>query len=288
MKYGINEVMDCLEVAFDRKKILFQLAGIALSAAAVVLFSWLGGLAAPGLAANALNLTGAFVAAAIMAVFLTGISRMSYKELTVGEKISPKEALEFSKSNILSLLLTPVALAASAGAVFLLQYAIFLLGRFSLVQVVISVFSAPVLVLNAVMILFLGAASLFIYPVIAVDESGPFKSSRKVLTAVFYAPAKLLAGVTLSALMGIPVILSLAGLLFTANILTISMFGSASGIFEAMKHTEIPFIPATTYAAWSVFLVSLSVLSGAVLSYALVYTKTAAVSIYLSMKNSLK
>lgn len=288
MKFGVSEVFDCLDVAFDRKKIVLQLAGIALAAGAVFLASWVGGSTGNGLSANILNITGIIAAFLIMVVVFTGISRMAYKELTVGEKLSTIEALKFSKKNLISIISSPVIIAAAAGVVFLAEYLVFLLGRFSIFQIIISVFSVPVLLINAVIVLVLALAAFFIYPIIAVDESGALKTSRKILSAAVSAPVKILSGLALTALLGMPVILSLAGILFLANISTISMFGTASGIFEAMRATEIPFIPTTTYIAWSIFLVSLSALSGAVLSFALVYIKTAAVSIYLSIKSSLK
>ncbi|MFA5103728.1 MAG: hypothetical protein WC527_00900 [Candidatus Margulisiibacteriota bacterium] len=288
MKYGVSEVFDCLDVAFDRKKILLQLAGIAISVGAVFLSSWIGGQIKNDLTANIINILGMVAVFLIMATIFAAISRMAYKELTVGEKLSQKEALAFSKKNLVSIIFSPVIIVAAGGAVLLAEYLIFILGRFSAFQIIISIFSVPVLLINAVIALTFALAVFFIYPIIAVDESGPIKTSRKILSAAVSAPVKVLCGSALTALLGIPVILSLASILFLANISTISMFGTASGIFEAMKATEIPSIPVTTYVAWSIFLVSLSALSGAVLSFALVFTKTAAVSIYLSIKSSLK
>mgnify|MGYP001001388634 CR=1 len=288
MKFGISEVFDCLEVAFDRKKILFQLIGTALAAGSVFLFSWIGILTGNYVGSNIFNIIGLIMAFVLTAFTFTGVSRMAYKELTVGEKISVKDALEFSKKNTLSVILSPIMIAAAGGIVILAEYLVFLLGRFSIFQVIISIFSIPVLLINAVIILTLATGLFLVYPIIAVDGSGPFKTSKNILSAVISAPVKVLSGAALAALIGIPVISVLGGILFLANISTISMFGTASGIFEAMRATEIPFVPTTTYVAWSIFLVSLSVLSGAVLSFALVYAKTAAVSIYLSIKNYLK
>lgn len=288
MRFGINEVFDCLDVAFDRKKIVLQLAGMAIAAGIVFLSSWLGGLAGNGLITSIVNIAGLIGAILVMAVVFAAISRMSYKELTVGEKLPAKEALAFSRKNLASIILSPVIVIAAGGAVLLAEYLVFLLGRSSLLQIVISVLSAPILLINAVIVLAFVLAAFFIYPVIAVDESGPVKTSRKVLSAAVSAPAKVLSGAALTVLLGLPVILSFSGILFLANISTISMFGTASGIFEAMKATEIPTIPQTTFIAWSIFLVSLSALAGAVLSFALVYIKTSAVSIYLSIKSSLK
>ncbi len=288
MRYGINEALDCLEVAFDRKKIIVNLAGMVLSAGLFILVSWLGSLSGAEAVSTAANIVGLVSAWIVISLTLTAVCRMSYKELTTGEKISAAEALSFSKKHLLTSALSPALIALAAGAVLLAEYAVFMLGRYSLVQVAVSLFSIPVLLINSALILLAAVAAVFAFPIVAVDEGGIINTSKKIVSAVLSAPIKMISGVAVTLILGIPVLLALGAVLFTANISTISMFGTASGIFAAMKATEIPFVPGTTYTAWTIFLVSLSVLTGALVSYGIVYAKTAAVSIYLSIKSSLK
>ena len=44
MKFGLNDVFDSLEIAFDAKKIVFELCGLLIAILGYLLLSWLGTL----------------------------------------------------------------------------------------------------------------------------------------------------------------------------------------------------------------------------------------------------
>jgi len=288
MKFGISDVFDCIEISFDRKKIVFQLIGTAIAVGAAFLGVWLGSLSSNGIIASAAQLIGFVVAFLSMIVTLTAVSRMSYKELTVGEKLSAKEALAFCKKNISSIIITPLLVVLAAVLLLAAEYLVFLLGRFAIGQIFISLFSGPVLLINALIVLLLTMGIFVMYPIIAVDESGPVKTLRKMFAVITSAPMQVLMSSSLATIIIVPVIASLAGLLSVANITTITLFGAASGIFAEMAATEIPSIATPTYIAWGIFVFSLVALSGAILSFSLVYVKTTAVSIYMNIKGRIK
>jgi len=288
MKFGISDVFDCIEISFDRKKIVFQLIGTAIAAGAAFLGVWLGSMSSNAVIASAAQLIGFVVAFLSIIVTLTAVSRMSYKELTTGEKLSAKQALEFCKKNISSIIITPLLVVLAAALVILAEYLVFLLGRFAVGQIFISIFSGPVLLINALIALLLTMGIFVMYPIIAVDESGPVKTLRKMFAVITSAPMQVLMSSSLATIIIVPVIASLAGLLSVANITTITLFGAASGIFAEMAATEIPAIATPTYIAWGIFVFSLVALSGAILSFSLVYVKTTAVSIYMNIKGRIK
>lgn len=288
MKFGVSDVFDCIEISFDRKKIVFQLIGTAIAVGAAFLGVWLGSLSSNGVVASAAQLIGFAVAFLSMIVTLTAVSRMSYKELTTGEKLSAKEALGFCKKKISSIIITPLLVVLAAVLLLAAEYLVFLLGRFAVGQIFISVFSGPVLLINALIVLLLTMGIFVMYPIIAVDESGPVKTLRKMFAVITSAPMQVLMSSSLATIIIVPVIASLAGLLSVANITTITLFGAASGIFAEMAATEIPSIATPTYIAWGIFVFSLVALSGAILSFSLVYVKTTAVSIYMNIKGRIK
>ncbi len=287
MKFGLNEIFDALEIAFSVKKAALVLVGLIVALLGSALFFWLGTLSS-GLLAWLANAAGT-VLLYVLVMWLHGaVSVMAYKELTSGEKIEPVQAVSLAKSNLKSLLLTPLMAVLAAALVLGIEYLVFMLGRFYAGQLAISLISGILIFVNAAVILGLIIGFFLITEMITVDASGPVASFKKLLDVAKKASLQAVMYFVPVLLIGAGVVISGSMLLFSSTLVSLSLFGTASGIFADMAASEVPTFSVYTQASWAIFSVFTGLLSGLLLSFAIVFVKTSCISIYLSLKQRLK
>ncbi|MCX5749494.1 MAG: hypothetical protein NTZ10_04555 [Candidatus Saganbacteria bacterium] len=288
MKIGSREVFDCLEVAFDLKKVLFVFLGAAAAFLGAMLLLWLGNIPKNFALAVILQVIAAIYFYIVMIGVCGGTSIMVYKELTTGEKLSVKDAMSFSTKNLLALALSPVVWLAVSAVVLLAEYAVFMIGKFSAGQIILSLLTVPVILLNAFLLLFLLFGTLLLFEIIAVDGASALSAVGKLYALTKKAPLQILMCLVPVSIVGV-----LAGafaftIFLGSNIISLVIFGSASGLFAAMAAVEIPSFSPATQAAWAIFSFFVSILSGLIISYLFVFLKTSCVSIYMSVKERIK
>ena len=284
MRFSVNEVFDSLEIAFDIKKVAFVYIGALIAVFGAALILWLGNITGNLIVSIIFQLIAVIFFYIVFVVVSGGISITNYKELTSGEKLSIKQALSYCKENIVSLFASPLLLIISIAAVAGIEYIIFLLGRHSIGQIVLSIFSAPILILNIALILMLIFGLLMIFEIIAVDASSPVGTIKKIHTIIRKAPLQVIMYFAPVMVIGMLVVVSIVGIFFGALLLTLTLVGSASGIFAEMAAADVASFSLHTQIAWTIFSIFASILGGLILSFPFVFIKACALSIYLAIK----
>ncbi len=284
MRIGFNEAFDALEVSADLKKIAFFFAAGLLALGGGRLLLWLGSITANPALSFVLNAAAALYLYTIWVIATAGISLMSYKELTSGEKISILATLTFCKKKAKDLMLSPLALAAVIALAAGVEYLLFWLGRFGILQIIFSIISAPVILFNVFCLFAVICALFLIIPIVVVDDCGPISATKKILSAAKSSWIQILMFIVPLVLVGLVVIASAAGLLSFAAALTLALFGSASGIFAELSKMDAAAISMQTQIAWQIYSFFAIVLGGAVFAFMAVFIKTAAVTLYLGIK----
>jgi|GEM_PF-1974327 len=288
MKIGSNEVFDCIEVAFDIRKAVFVLLGAAAAFAGALLLLWLGSASGNSALSLAAQLAAALYFYLIIVAVCGGTSIMAYKELTTGEKISVKDALDFSKKNFLSLVLSPVIWLAAPALVLLAEYVIFMTGKFAAGQIVLSLLTVPVMLLNAFILLFLLFGALLLFEIITVDGASPLASVNKLFALTRKASLQVLMYLIPVLIVGSFAAAAAFGVFLGANILSLALLGTASGLFAEMAAVEVPAFSPAAQMSWSIFSFFVSVISGLILAGLFVFLKASNIAIYLSVKERIK
>ena len=288
MKFGINEVFDSLEVAFDGKKVSIAFVGILLTILVSLVSAWVGTMASNAIVYVVLQIVSFLILLAIIACADGAVGYMAYKDLTMGEKLSIKDGLAFSKNNIKTLLLTPITIGIVFIVLFFVEYLILLLAKIPALQIVLSIFTIPVVLFNAILILAAVISVLMMFAIIAVDASGPVSNAKKIYSLVKNAPLQTFASIILSVIIAAPVLIGILLLLFGADVISVALFGSASGIFADMAAMDIPVLAGSAQISWAIFAVFASLLSLYAFSYVLTVIHTCAVNVYLSLKEKIK
>ncbi len=289
MNFGLREVLDSIEIAFDKKKVLYMFLGIVVSVLVFVLVVYIGGISGNGIVSAVSQVLGIILSFVIIALVNGAVSRTAYKEITSGEALSAKDALAFSFRNFWALVLTPACIGAAALLVLVAEYAVFLLGRIEVLSIVFAALTIPVIILNIFVITFILAGIETSFAIIAADETGVLKSAGKTFTLFKKAFIQYLSGVAVILLVGIPVLLMLAALLLGSGLLSLYLFGWASGftslLSAAADGAPIPYLSQIAWSVFGIFALVLTLLLG---SFKLVFLKTSLVSLYLSLKEKIK
>lgn len=288
MKYCLSDVYDSLEIAFDIKKVLFQFIGILLALTGLFLLLWAGGLAGNPLVSMSAEILGIIFYYLVVVSVAGGITFISYKELTSGEKISIKDSLLFVKNNWFPITVSPLLLLIAASVVFLAEYVIFMLGRLAAGQIVLSILSAPIILLNAAVILFTVLGIFIMFSIIVSEGTGTIATLNKTYVTLKKAYLKLLMALAPTLIIGSLVLIALFMSLAAGIVISLSIFGSSSGLFMELAAIEVPTLSTSMQAAWMIFAGFAALLISLLGSYKLVFLKTAAVSIYLKVKEDLK
>ncbi len=288
MRLTIEELFDGFEVAADMKKILLVFAGTLLGWLCFMFFVWAGGFVKSDLAFGILSVVGYILNYGVCTFALGASNRMVYKELTTGESLSPAEGIAFARKNLGSILFSPAAIFIIVAAVLAVEFAVFMLGRFDLIAVVLSLLTAPAIMLNAVLLACAMFGSVLTLAVIAVDESGIAGTVAKIYTLVRKASIPLIMYMSLALLLGIAATMIIALIFVLATVISVMMFGGASQIFINLSAMEVPALSLPLQAATVIGFISIYVLAAMVFTYPVILLQSFATSIYLKIKEHIK
>lgn len=288
MRFGLDEVLDNLLISFDIKKVSLQFLGVFIALLCFFLFSWVANyISMPWLSIAWWSLGGTIVYVLFMLIH-GALTSTIYKELTSGEKLDFKQSFSQSKKNLRAMVFSPIIFAVGLLIILGIEYLIFMLGKISAAAVLLSVFTIPFILLNALLLLAAFIEILLIVEIIIIDEAQIISALRKVINIVKKAPIQVIGNYGLVLIVGLIFAIITGGLLFAGSIITLSMFGSSSGLFAQLSATEIPFLPRAMQISYSIFSISMSIILGFLISYLFVFLKSNSVSIYLSIKDKIK
>ena len=287
-KINISDVVDCLEISFDIRKILLEAIGLILSILILLAFFFIGNIANNGFISFVSYLIGFILSIFSFGITSVAISKMAYSELSIGEKLNWKEAISFSFKNWTKILLSPIIVLLIVAIFYFVQKLFFLLGNIPALAVIISIFTVPIVILNALLILFLALSTTFIPAIISVDNLSPIKIITRIYEILKTSTIKTYSYIALLSLIGGQVLLSGAIILYLATFIPFLIFSSSTGIFSAIYATELETFPVSISFAWVIFVLSILIILLAFISYSIVFLKTSLVNFYHSIKGNLK
>ncbi|MEK7376785.1 MAG: hypothetical protein AABZ57_06460 [Candidatus Margulisiibacteriota bacterium] len=288
MRLTLEELFDGFEVAADIKKISLVFAGSAGGWLCFMLFVWLGGLMKNDIALALFSLVGYAINFVFCAIALSSSNRMVYKELTTGEKLTLKDGFEFTKKNIGSVVLSPVVILLVIALALAMEFLLFMFGRFELGAVIISLLTAPAIMLNTLLLACAVFGSILTLAIISVDESGIIVTAGKIYKIARQASIPFIMYMSLALILGIAATAIIAFIFILAATITVLLFGTASQIFINLSAMDIPSLSLPLQAATLISVISIYLLAGLVFSYPAVLLQSFATSVYLKIKELVK
>lgn len=287
MKFGIDAILDSFETSFDLKKLVYQLAGFIIALIGFVLFSWLGSLPKndPGMIIG--TLLGVIFLYSVLMLTSGAVCRMIYQESSAGKKITAREAMDFARSKAAPLILSPVVLILLLIVLGIVEYLIAKIGGFPVGDIILSLLTAPLILINLIALLALFYGMFLTAAIVAAEESGVMDTVGKIYTAVRQAPLHLITYTALAWLICWVVLLGVIGTFVGSVIVTAVVFAPvALKALEAMSTTLD--IPLTIKIAGVLAGLSVGVMAALVLSYPMVVFQGISTTIYLAIKERLK
>ena len=288
MRLTLEEIFDGFEVAADIKKIALVFAGSLIGWVVFMLFMWVGGLMKNDIALVLFSVTGYVINYVFCVTALSSSNRMVYKELTTGEKLTVKDGIEFTKKNIGSIIFSPVVLFLIIAAILAVQFLLFMFGRFDFGAVIISLLTAPAVMLNALLLACAVFGSVLTLAIISVDESGIIATVTKIYKIARQASIPFIMYMSLALILGIAATAIIALIFILAVTTSILLFGAASQIFINLSAMDVPSLSVPMQVATFISVISIYILAGLVFSYPAVLLQSFATSIYLKIKELVK
>ena len=288
MRLTLEELFDGFEVAADIKKISLVFAGTVLGWFIFMLFVWLGGLAKNDIVLALFSFAGYAINYVFCVIALSSSNRMVYKELTTGEKLTVKDGLDFTKNNIGSVIFSPVVIFLTIAAILAAEFLLFMFGRIDFGAVIISLLTAPAVMLNALLLACAVFGSILTLAIISVDESGIIATARKIYKIARQASIPFIMYMSLALILGIAATAIIAIIFILAVTLSIMLFGAASQIFINLSAMDVPSLSLPLQAATVISVISIYLLAGLVFSYPTVLLQSFATSVYLKIKELVK
>ena len=288
MRLTIEELFDGFEVAADIKKIALVFSGTILGWVIFMLFVWLGGLTKNDIVLGVFSVVGYAIYYLFCVTTMASSNRMVYKELTTGEKLTVKDGFEFTKKNIGSVIFSPLALFLVITLALAVEFLLFMFGRFDFGAVIISILTAPAVMLNALLFACAVFGSLLTLAIISVDESGIIATVARIYKIARQASIPFIMYMSLALLLGLAASAIIALIFVLAVSITVLLFGTASQIFINLSAMEVPSLSLPLQAATIISVLSIYLLAGLVFSYPAVLLQSFATSIYLKIKELVK
>jgi len=156
---GFDLILKALDVALDRRKIVFAVAGLFAAFLASALFLWLASKTRDDGLSTILNLLGLLISWVISTLVTGAVAKMSYDELSDRPAQGWSAALNYSLSHWTSLILSPLALLIGIILIAVGELAILFLGRIPYLGELWASLLFPLLIVLNIFLILLGFLS---------------------------------------------------------------------------------------------------------------------------------
>ena len=285
MNFGIDKLMDTFEMAFDLRKMFFQLAGVVIALLGFFIFSLLGsGIKTLEILFYVLGGLWLYL---VLMLTNGGTCRMFYVELSSREKSTLAQTLTFIKEKTLALIGSPLLLLLSVALMLAVEFGlVWIIGKIpTLGEILNALLCLPIFILNTLIAFLLLFGTALAVAIIAADELKAADTVKKIFEVVKKSPIYLILYYSFATLFLLLVILGV----LVIYLLSLSI---TSGIFwpVAAALATGTLLPATlsNKIAFIILFSILAFISALVFSYLLVLIQGINTSIYLSIKERMK
>ncbi|MFC1478474.1 hypothetical protein ACFL57_03350 [Candidatus Margulisiibacteriota bacterium] len=207
---------------FDFIKVQFQAIGLLISFIIYIIFYLITQNAGvETIAGQITNAIGSILVALVLLLTASGVSRMIKADLLNESPISSREAIDFVKQNLLSIIIAPILLTLFAALVLGIEALLSLIGFIPVLgPLVLAIFTIPAVIVNVVLAIILIVGSKLIPSIIAVEETGIIDTIKLAYRTCKDEPLKVAFCAGMLTIVGIgifilPVLVYISGLLLT-------------------------------------------------------------------------
>lgn len=287
MKVTLNEILDCMEVSFDIKKVgivFLSLITITLVGMVIQYFKSIFGY---NLITYLLLLSFVILLLTLVSLVSITICKLLYQELTIGERISLKSALIFAKDKLIRALSGLILFLIVGAIIYFIHKVIFLFGSILPLQLVLSLFTAPLILIDSVLLIFALVILAQFFPAISIDEMNIVTTFLRLFKIAKKLAVRMLASLSISVILGVMMIAPVFLAVVVSNLFILVLFIEGGSIFEALSATELPTLAIPTYYALKIFVVSSALVFIGFLSILMVFLKAICVNFYIKIKSSI-
>jgi len=230
---GLTTIFKAIDVAADLRKLALAFAGVLAIIISGVLFGFLTSLVGSGGVIVYVIVLGLALILlwTLFALFSGALTYMCWQELIHDQQTRVKDALNFSGRNILSFILSPLALLFLGIVVFAAELALLQLGRIPQVgEIIIALLYMPLVLVNILLIVGVAAGSWLVFPIIAESSAGVLQTIQKVITIVRRSPIRMFVIFSLALLVIWIALIMLWFLLGLGTGLTVGLMGVGVGV----------------------------------------------------------